>query len=332
MRLTFPLFWICFFPMWLAAQGAFSFMPVHYREADTLVRDLNGDGHTDSLCYHYDGGSGMGGMELSLYDGREKKTYYVNTQNSKWPLYAVVHADAGLFKARNRGFLRAIERAVLPARRLERPDGALKWITDQLRYGYVYSDTGWFSLSGRFTPYDYRDPFFSYGDYFIRLDSAQVKSLIGGYHEMGGDYGEGKPFRQGWLVCYNGNMLHGISDPGKKDTVLYTNKAVISFSRGNFRYVYIDLSGDDRWGGIEEATAVGPLVFAKVRGMPGEFNLVVVDRDMGIWAKLNAGLFPYNGDYRLVPGGIRLRNGEIFLSHGDIQKRMRRLKEHWNRP
>ena len=330
-RCFFRKFIVCSFWFWAGiAQGQyrpFLSAPPQWRPTTTVERDINRDGWMDSLAYAYDGGSGFGGTELVLKDGRTKKSYELLLFGSKWAKCFFLACPNDFYKKGNTAFTRAVERSLLPKRRFYQAEGSLRWILDAIKMPkQVEMDSGYFYKVLLFKPYWYAGDLFMPTNYFLRLPAADSKILMPVLYDP--DTPEWfNQHTKGWISYYPNIGILSPTDQQKKLRLLSNTEAVVLQSPTAHAWIFVDetllTGGDPKWGRIGRTLFWNDLVLIEyfhqhTRGW------YVVDYHKGICAQLN---YFSQEEGVIHPKEIVFReNGEVTTyTLSDIQQQLRQV-------
>ncbi|MFT6502074.1 MAG: hypothetical protein ACJASQ_002199 [Crocinitomicaceae bacterium] len=227
-------------------------------EMTFVIDDFNNDGYQDTMEYHYDGGSGSGGLGCTLSDGSNDAVFKMNSWGCFCDIRFFILIPPELQKEENASFLKEFEKILLPEKR-EKPDPSLQWINEADNSKTVVED----SLVKNF------DLFFNVD---LKWNQGPMESLTRYYLETKGDELDrhyftqgGKPewydkeLNQGWLI-YSGN-LHNRTLFRDQGSTIIKNKihldSISSTSVGisihkNNKYAWVFVSDFEVTGGPEK--------------------------------------------------------------------------------
>ncbi|MCE3227681.1 MAG: hypothetical protein K0S32_2232 [Bacteroidetes bacterium] len=296
------------------------------QEAKTefIVKDFNSDGSTDSLKWFYDGGSGFGGYYYTLVNGKTKERVEVNTFACFCQINNVILIPQSLKKKENQGFLDALEKQMLPEKKLQ-ADPSLQWILDGTMSSKEMA-SGPFEKVFLSPPQWKKFPLSEPGYYSMKLKGELLKRM---YHPEEGPY-KWKTQDEGW-VAYNGKihknqlMIGPFFRPADSNSVYkayITSHGVVIQKKSEYAWSFVTdayLTGGPeklRWESIKKVKLVDAFLIVEQSLSPDiSTNLFFIDIEKGKVGKLKIEGVNYEIDH-----------GTIMISDHEVKKTLS-LKE-----
>lgn len=91
------------------------------------IKDFNRDGYVDTLSHYYSGGSGFGGRNAKIVNGKNREIFEANYSGCFCSLVHQWVPEKILLQSKNRLFRNILENSILPPIK-NKPDASLQWI------------------------------------------------------------------------------------------------------------------------------------------------------------------------------------------------------------
>lgn len=304
-------------------------------EMKYVIDDFNNDGYQDTMEYHYDGGSGYGGLGCTLSDGSNDAVFKMNSWGCFCDIRFFILIPPELQKEENASFLKEFEKILLPEKR-EKPDPSLQWINEADNSKTVVED----SLVENF------DVIFNVD---LKWNQGSRENLTRYYLETKGDELDrhyftqgGKPewydkeLNQGWLI-YSGNLHNGTFLRGQGSTIIKNEIQLDSISstavgisiHKNNEYAWVFVSDFEvtggpeklRWPSIGKMELVGHHLIVEHNMPPSGANaLLVINLKNGKVGRLKN----YSDGFEVKDGKIILEEDDTIIAF-DIQELIEEL-------
>lgn len=95
---------------------------------DSIIKDLNNDKVTDTLVSFYESGSNFGGREVSIINGKTNEKFTLSNYGCFCDYKNLIRISDSLGLKKNKLFLDAIKKEILPAYKAKQPDATLQWM------------------------------------------------------------------------------------------------------------------------------------------------------------------------------------------------------------
>lgn len=289
----------------LAGQSLFG--PPQYRDETRFKKDLNNDGYDDAVHCYYDGGSGFGGTNLTIKNGKTKQVFEFSTFGSKWPTIIAVPIHPHLDPEKDKIFCEQVEKLIFPSIKVKQPEPCLQWVLDGFKSKKVSGpDSSYFEFAFGFQPRWQKGEVYLPKNYFVLLKSsyffsAMKNTTIG---DLPAWFNENT---KGWAICYSQNIHGNNLEKTYLDSefeVFKAHKSVILKQENSYMWVFIDegalTGGSDKWGRVKDAIMLENFIFIETTGEMQEQNLFVIDHLNGICAKFKYDILQRNSEDWIV--------------------------------
>lgn len=271
----------------------------------TITKDFNSDGVADTLNYFEEYGTGFGGIEYKITNGKTKEVFELSNFSSYGSVKKLIRIPPTLLKKENKGFLDAFKKGLLPTKR-NTADASLQWIIDATHNSYKLKDCRYFDKV--FTPNTqwvttaYEPPSTYYieleGDPIIKLDDVYSETdVINNKNHKAFLLYWGKNIRDWELrVDHEGNSEDGpITVATNEDYKIYKTKHAILAKKGNaYKWLFItdsditDAPEKLRWASIDKIILKGDYLIFKQNLPPDpEYNVYIIHIESGNFGRLN---------------------------------------------
>ena len=292
-------------------------------EMKYVIDDFNNDGYQDTMEYHYDGGSGYGGIWCTLSDGSNDAVFKMNSWGCFCDIRFFVLIPPELQKEENASFLKEFEKILLPEKK-EKPDPSLQWINEAENSKTVVKD----SLIENF------DLFFNVD---LKWNQGPIEIHTRYYLEKQGDeldrhyFTQGrkpewydKELNQGWLI-YNGNLHNGtlfrdqgstiIKNEIQLDSISSTSVGISIHKNNKYAWVFVsdfEVTGGPeklRWPSIGKMELIGDHLIVEHNKTPSGVNsLLVINLKNGKVGRL-----------KHYCNGFEVKDGKIIIEEDGVK-------------
>ena len=292
--------------------------------------DFNRDGFVDSLECFYHGGSGYGGWDAILRDGRGGKEFRISSYGGFFRLKKVIPIPPELLRGRNRPFLVPIKECLLPARKRKIADPSLQWVLDLHKNGPVklrgaQTDNRIFDLAFRFPIRPFVGPLRIPESYYMDLGGRDLRRLYRTDEEAPAWLAEAS---EGWLLYYghnhrpnsgNSEETQGFREivESDGDRLFKSAHGLVLKRKNSFRWIFVsdfDLVGAPdklRWSSMGKTRMQNGLVFL-LRDLHSDApDLWVIDPRRGRLARLS--VRTDEEDFPLRVGDFRLARNRLWI-------------------
>jgi len=263
----------------------------------SIIKDFNNDGYKDTLKTYYDGGSGFGGTYLSLINGKTKEIFELDDFGCFCDIKKIILIPPKLMQLRNKPFLEAIKKELLPARR-NFPDASLQWLISANINNKKLSNNSYYDLFIKTPPQWIPGKIELPNTYYIDVSGDTLQKLYFADNEKPTWYNPKK--NKGWLVYYahnhyqnqKGNSLV-LVDASTKYKVFRTFHGVV-VTKGNLHnWVFVtdyQLTGAPeklRWKSIEDVVLIDKYLILQLINSEAFSNpIFIIDIEKGFTGRL----------------------------------------------
>jgi len=310
----------------------------------TIVKDFNNDGFIDTVKSYYDGGSGFGGVFVTLINGKTKENFELDSYGCFCDIKQIILIPPELKKANNKPFLEVIKNELLPPK-MTVPEASLQWLIAANVNSKGLSDNIYYDLLIK-TP-----PQWTFGKiklpntYYIDIKGDTLNKLYYTDTEIPKWYNSKN--NEGWLVYYGHNHFRNekgdslvLVDTSRNYKVFRTSHGVVLQKGTSYAWVFVTdyrLTGGPeklRWESIGKIKLVKKHLIVQLNNSIVEKPIFIIDIENGTSGRLRCDNDNCNISYEIDNDKIIIEttenNGAIKLKSYKLEKLFNELNKLWN--
>ncbi len=288
----------------------------------TVIEDFNKDGVKDTLHSSYDGGSGFGGTNLRIVNGRTNESFKLDNYGAYSQIQSTVIIPEILNLEKNRPFYQVLEKRLFPKIR-KKAEASLLWIINGIYHHKRIKENTFFDLvinpKSKWIKGDIEIP----KPYAISVEKDTLKKMFTGEFAR-----EFKKEEKGILTYYSG--VHYARRKEKKVrkieanrnyTIYDTAHGVLVKNADKYKWLFIsdvNLTGAPdklRWPSITKVKLYGKHVVIHQSVPPDTYhNIYVVNIETGITARLKYRFYDKPGFNKNEMTTFLIQKDKIHLS------------------
>jgi hypothetical protein len=282
-----------------------------------IIKDFNNDGYSDTLTSFYDGGSGFGGIYVTLINGNTKEKIELERSGCFCDIKNFVLIPPELKTESNRQFLEVVKDELLPGK-MNMPDASLQWLISSNLYYKELSDHTYYDLvinspikwiKGKINPPE---------TYYIDIKGDTLHKLYFSESEIPAWYDSTR--NEGCLIYYGHNHFPNgeekkfiLADSSSIYKVYKTSHGVVLNKGDSYAWIFVAdyrlTGGPDklRWESIGKVTLIDQFVILQLINIKDFSNpLFIIDIEKGISARLR-----HDGNYHNI--SYKIEKDKILL-------------------
>ncbi|MEM1134736.1 MAG: hypothetical protein AAGI07_02770 [Bacteroidota bacterium] len=323
-----------------------SFQVFGQHDTTFIIEDFNRDGAVDTLVSYYQGGSGFGGRQVTVTNGKNNERYALSNDGCFCEIKRTILVPSNLNRVESQPFLNAMKKQLLPPKK-DSPESSLAWMINGAFRNLQLDSNIFFDLivdpQTKWVDKKYKNP----TNYYLEISGDTLHQLYDTYARR-----PVNTTNKGFLVYYAHNhymrywsgrilsrnrKIHQdsllLADSSKSYKVLHTAHGVVVRKGNSHKWVFIsdvDLTGAPeklRWESVVRVKLVGKYVLIQQRLPPeGRVKLFLVNIETG-----RCGRMKFDFDERKNRGhdSFTIQHGDIMLNteKGQLQFNLNELFE-----